>query len=76
MKATLERSGLEQKVAAAKKAVSELQAELSNLPEPKAMGFDEMLDRLLPLMEAERKRLTAEGVDLKKNRDVLNENPF
>ena len=40
------------------------------------MGFDEMLDRLLPLMEAERKRLTAAGVDLKKNRDVLNENPF
>lgn len=76
MDATLNKPAVKQKLAALNEALEDLNAELRKQPDPETMDFDAMLDRIMPIMQQEKERLTNEGVDMEKQSNELNENPF
>ena len=46
------------------------------LPDAEQMTMDAMLDKVIPMMEREKQRLTDDGVDMEKANKELNPNPF
>jgi len=76
MEATLENPDIKSKLVQLQKAIAELQAEVNKLPDAEQMTMDTMLDKVIPMMEREKQRLTSEGVDMEKANKELNPNPF
>jgi hypothetical protein len=76
MEAALESPAVKTKLAALRQAVSDLKAELQKLPDPEAMSFDEMLDKILPIMQKEKEALLKQGVDLRQLEADMRRSPF
>ncbi len=68
--------GLKKQLAQVEEALEGLQAEIEKLDDPEPMEFDDMLDKVLAVMEKEKERLAEEeGIEFKWGGE-LNRNPF
>jgi hypothetical protein len=76
MDAAVNSPDVQTKLKVLRQALVELETEIAKLPDPETMDFDTMLEQVLVVMEKEKARLTAEGVDMKKQSKELNKNPF
>jgi sialate O-acetylesterase len=76
MQQAVNKPAVKAKLAKLNQALSELHAELKKLPDAPAMTVDTMLDKVLPIMEAEKQRLTEQGIDMTKQKRELSKNPF
>jgi len=65
-----------EKLTQLKIALNEFKLEIQNIPDPKGMDIEEMLDLILPIMDLEKEKLTKEGLDMKKYKGTLSKNPF